>query len=43
MWNEADGGGGYIWLLYITVPIGLLWFFSITIVSLITRSVRSAS
>lgn len=27
MWNEASGGGGYIWLCGITVPIGLLWFF----------------
>ena len=27
MWNEASGGGGYIWLWGITIPIGLLWFF----------------
>ena len=35
MWNEADGGGGYIWLLMITLPVGVVWFLVFTLVSLV--------
>ena len=25
MWNEAAGGGGYIWMLALTVPLAVAW------------------
>ena len=40
MWNEADGGGGYIWLLYITIPRGIAWFLIISVVSLLSRKYK---
>lgn len=34
MWDESEGGGGYIWLLMITLPLGALWFVLASLVNL---------
>lgn len=38
MWDEAEGGGGYIWLLMITAPVGIVWFIVFTLLTLLRRS-----
>jgi uncharacterized membrane protein len=37
MFDEGSGGGGYLWLLMISVPIGLLLIIIGLIVSLFKR------
>ena len=36
MWNEGSGTGGYIWFLFLTLPVGLL----LVLVGLVMMVVR---
>ena len=38
MWDEGSGTGGYIWLMFLTLPIGFL----LVVVGLIMMMVRKA-
>jgi len=38
MWDEGSGTGGYIWLIFLTLPIGFL----LVVVGLIMMMVRKA-
>ena len=38
MWNESNGTGGYIWLMFLTLPIGFL----LVVVGLVMMIVRKA-
>lgn len=40
MWDEASGGGGYIWLMMLSVPLGLGWVILGLFLSLLRRTLR---
>ena len=40
MFDEGSGGGGYLWLLIVSVPIGFLLFISGLIMNLVKRKSR---
>jgi uncharacterized membrane protein YhaH (DUF805 family) len=39
MWNEGSGTGGYIWLMFLTLPVGFL-LVVIGLVMMIVRRTR---
>lgn len=40
MWDEASGGGGFIWLLMLSVPLGLGWVIFGLFLSLLRRTLH---
>jgi uncharacterized membrane protein len=36
MWNESSGTGGYIWLMFLTLPVGFL----LIVIGLVTFIIR---
>ncbi len=36
MWNESSGTGGYMWLLFLTMPVG----FVLIVIGLVMQVVR---
>jgi uncharacterized membrane protein YhaH (DUF805 family) len=39
MWNESSGSGGYIWLMFLTLPVGFL-LVVIGLVMMVVRRTR---
>jgi uncharacterized membrane protein YhaH (DUF805 family) len=39
MWNEGSGTGGYIWLMFLTLPVGFL-LVVIGLVMMVVRRTR---
>lgn len=39
MWNESSGTGGYMWLLFLTMPVGFV-LIVIGLVMLVVRRTR---
>ena len=39
MWNESSGTGGYIWLMFLTLPVGFL-LVVIGLVMMVVRRTR---
>jgi uncharacterized membrane protein len=40
MWNEGSGTGGYIWLMFLTLPVGFLLVL-IGLVLLVVRKLQN--
>ena len=39
MWNEGSGTGGYIWLMFLTMPVGFV-LVAIGLVMMIVRKLE---